>query len=71
MNFSLLFGFSLTNESSQAKKTSSPFGGVYHKALHSRNGMGTSGTVGYYARVHAVSLSLGGQVALQLLGAVT
>ena len=32
--------------------------------------MGTSGTVGYYARVHAVSLSLGGQVALQLLGTV-
>jgi hypothetical protein len=63
MNFSFLFGVSLANESTRAKKNIRSFRPEYRKALDSGNEIGTSGTAGYSVDIaqHSLSLAAGSE----------
>jgi hypothetical protein len=60
MNFSLLFGFSLANESSQAKKTWSPFVGSLSQSFGSTQRHGYDVTVGFHKDVPGAQQAPGG-----------
>jgi hypothetical protein len=60
MNFSFLFGVSLANESTRAKKNIRSFRQEYCKVLDSPNEMGRLGTAGYSVDIAAVRVRFSG-----------